>query len=122
MGFVLWLEVRKMPEKAKRIFQQSESEQAEIIIPGIVFAELAYLSEADRIDTNIKVARTALEKHSTIKEHPMSLTSVEQAFVIDDMPELHDKLVAAEGKILNAPIITNDPAIQASTFVETIWK
>ena len=52
----------------------------------------------------------------------MAFKTVEEAFILDDIPELHDRLIAAEGKILNYSVVTNDPDIQASKFVETIWK
>lgn len=122
MAFVLWLEKRKMPKQIKEIFNQAENEQAEIILPAMVFAELAYLSEGGKIDTNLTQARSAFEKYPNITERSMTLTTVAEAFVIDDIPELHDKLIAADENTLNYSVITNDPDIQASRFVETIWK
>jgi len=122
MAFVLWLEKRKMPKKIKEIFHQAENQQTEIILPAMVFAELAYLSEGGKIDTNLTQTRSALEKYPNITERSMTLRTVAEAFVIDDIPELHDKLIAADGNTLNYSVITNDLDIQGSRFVETIWK
>jgi hypothetical protein len=44
------------------------------------------------------------------------------AFEIDDIPELHDRLIAGSGKELNILIITNDPDINESQNVGVIWK
>ena len=41
--------------------------------------------------------------------------------IITDIPELHDRLIAATARIHNVELITNDPVIQASAFVRTIW-
>ena len=60
MAFILesFLEDRKMPEKIKEIsFNLAKNEKVEIYIPAIVFAyELAYLSEKNRINTNLTEA------------------------------------------------------------------
>ncbi|MBE2219938.1 MAG: hypothetical protein IAF02_00270 [Anaerolineae bacterium] len=45
-------------------------------------------------------------------------------FVIDTVGlvlQLHDRLIAATAKALDAKLITNDLKIQASSFVQTIW-
>ncbi|PSR06223.1 MAG: hypothetical protein BRD49_01615 [Bacteroidetes bacterium SW_10_40_5] len=68
MALVLWLEKRKMPKQVKEIFKQAEKKQAEIIVPAMVFAELAYLSEGGKIDTNLAKARSALVKYPDITE------------------------------------------------------
>lgn len=60
MAFILRLENRKSPEKIKKIFEQAEKGETEIIIPVMVFAELAYLSEGNKIDTNLKEAKKYL--------------------------------------------------------------
>ncbi len=121
MALILWLEKRKMPANVKKRFQQADQEQAEIIIPAIVFAELAYLSEKSRIDATLDDVQHLLRNNSFVSEHSISLDTVMQAFEIDDIPELHDRLIAASGKELSLPILTNDPDIQNSAFVNTIW-
>ncbi|HET8865549.1 MAG TPA: PIN domain-containing protein [Gracilimonas sp.] len=121
MALILWLEKRKMPANVKKTFQQVDREQAEVIIPAMVFAELAYLSEKSRIDTTIDEAQHLIKNNSSVFEHPISLETVTHAFEIDDIPELHDRLIATSGKELGLPILTNDPDIQNSTFVKTIW-
>jgi predicted nucleic acid-binding protein len=43
------------------------------------------------------------------------------AFEISDIPELHDRIIAATAIHRNAPLITNDPVIAASKFLKTLW-
>ena len=40
--------------------------------------------------------------------------------VINDIPERHDRLVAATARYLDAPIITNDLLIRNSQFVKIL--
>ncbi len=122
MALILRLERRKMPVNARNKFEQAEKGQVEILIPAIVFAELAYLSERNKIDINLADAKNYLDMYSFINEHSLTFESVKCAFLIDDIPELHDRLIAAAGKELNAEIITNDPVIEHSKHIRTIWK
>lgn len=122
MAFILRLEKRKMPKKVKEIFIQAEKGNVEIAIPAMVFAEVAYLSERNRIETTLGKTKNYLEKYPAITECPMSISTVQQAFEIDDIPELHDRLIAAAAKEFGIPILTNDPDIQNSKYVQVIWK
>jgi len=48
---------------------------------------------------------------------PLSLEILKTAAEITDIPELHDRLIAATARHLDIPIITNDPEILNSSFV-----
>lgn len=122
MALILALERRKMPKKVKAIYDEAKKGNVKIHVPSIVLAELAYLSEKSRIDTNIEEAKKLLNSCETILEMPLSMAIIETAFKIDDVPELHDRLIAGTAKEINAPLLTNDPDINNSSFVESIWK
>lgn len=51
---------------------------------------------------------------------PLSLEILKTASEIDDIPELHDRLIAATARYLDIPIITNDPVILESRFVKSL--
>ncbi|MFH1004899.1 MAG: PIN domain-containing protein [Bacteroidota bacterium] len=122
MAIVLRLEQRKMPNKIREKFEQAEKGHTEILIPSIVFAEIGYLSEKKKIDTDLQEVRKYLNTYKTINEYPLTFETVIKAFDISDIPELHDRLIAACGKELNIEIITNDPDMESSGYVKTIWK
>jgi predicted nucleic acid-binding protein len=121
MAIVLFLEKRKLPIQVKTIFEKSNAGDILILIPSMVLAEIAYLSEKNRIDLSI----TALESH--IKQHPnytiafMGVKEVKASFEITDIPELHDRIIAGTAKSLNTKILTNDPVIMTSKFIESLW-
>ncbi len=54
MALVLRLEKRKLSQNIKAIFESAENGKAEIIIPAMVLAEVGYLAEKGRIETNLK--------------------------------------------------------------------
>lgn len=122
MALILVLENRKMPKKVKAIYEEAFKGTVKILIPSIVLAELAYLSEKQRIDTNISEVKKLLNSYDTIIEYPLSLRITETAFEINDIPELHDRLIAGTAKEIDIPLLTNDPDINSSSFVKSIWK
>ena len=121
MALILRLEKRKMPEQVKNMFLNAEKGKTKIKISVMVLAEIGYLSEKNRIDANLTDVENYINQFETISEYPISFSIIQHAFKIDDIPELHDRIIAATALTLDMPILTNDPIIQASNFVESLW-
>lgn len=121
MGLVLRIEKRKLSSTARNIFDAAEAGTAAIYVPGMVFAEMLYLSEKRRIGLSLQDIADFLKRFPNYKEFPTSFAVIQSTAAIDDIPELHDRLIAATARLLNVPLITNDPIIQASTFLHTVW-
>lgn len=49
------------------------------------------------------------------------MDTVIHSFEIDDIPELHDRLIAGSAKEKGYAVITNDPVIQSSKYVKSVW-
>jgi len=121
MGLVLRLEQRRLPPPVKAIFDAVESGNATVYVPTMVFAEILYLAEKQRISLSLHAVAEHLEQFQHYREYPMSLAVIQAAAYITDVPELHDRLIAGTARFLHLDLITNDPTIQASTFVRTVW-
>ncbi|WP_420629650.1 PIN domain-containing protein [Candidatus Leptofilum sp.] len=121
VGLVLYLEKRRLGANAQAALQQAEAQQATIFIPAMVFAEILYLSEKKRIALTFKELFAFLDVQSSFVELPLDQCVIQAAYEIKDIPELHDRLIAASAKVKAHPLITNDVTIQNSTFVTTIW-
>jgi len=121
MALILRLEKRKLSPKVRSVFEDAEKGESAIIIPAMVLAELGYLSEKGRIETNLKEVREYCSKHSTIIIEPITEEVIEKTFEIDDIPELHDRIIAGTALKNNLKLITNDPVITKSKFITVIW-
>lgn len=121
VGLVVYLEKRKLGATAKQIFDSAELGKTTIYIPGMAFAEVLYLSEKKRISVNLSDVFGLLQKFPNFKEFPLNSDVIKAADRINDIPELHDRIIAATGKLLNLELITTDPKIQQSAFVKTVW-
>ncbi len=121
MAVVLRLEKRKVSMQVKEIFASAEAGHVELFVPAMVLAEIGYLSEKKRIDTSLDAAMSYAEECDTISMEPITAQIVVRAFEISDIPELHDRIIAATAICRNALLITNDPVIAASKFIRTLW-
>jgi len=121
MGLVLRIERRRLGGKAKTLFEAAEAGTAIVHVPALVLAEILYLSEKRRIAISPRSVVSYFEQFPNYKESPMSFVVIQPAAEITDIPELHDRLIADTARVLNLSLITNDPIIQASAFVRTVW-
>ena len=100
-------------------FQAADRGEGAIIIPAIVLMEVLYLFEKNRIPVGLLQTEDLMESENYQFE-PLSLEILKAGSEITDIPELHDRLIAATARHLGLPIITNDPDICASAFVTTV--
>ena len=121
MALILWLERRKLPQTIKTVFQRMEQGNAVIYVPTMTLAEILYLSEKQRISLTIEDTIRYIENQSSCKEYAMNIAVIQATAEITDIPELHDRLIAATARVLDAVLMTNDPVIQISGFVKTVW-
>ncbi|MBI5305546.1 MAG: PIN domain-containing protein [Chloroflexi bacterium] len=121
VALVLRLEERKMGANAESVFERVESSQATIYIPAMVLAEILYLSEKRRIVTSLDTVRDYMRRYPNCQEQPMNFAVMRSASEITDIPELHDRLIAATARSFDLELITDDSVIQASAYVKTIW-
>jgi predicted nucleic acid-binding protein len=97
-------------------FLDADQGENVIIIPAIVLMEVLYLFEKNRIQVDLFQAEELMQSENYHFE-PLGLEILKVASKITDIPELHDRLIAATARYLDLPIITNDPAIMRSSFV-----
>ena len=121
MALVLRLEQRKLPQHVRNVFSETEQGECQIVIPAMVFAEIGYLSERGRIELTLDDARMYCTQHPTITESALTQAIVAHSFTIDDIPELHDRLIAGTASYQQIPLLTNDPVITQSQHLTVIW-
>jgi predicted nucleic acid-binding protein len=110
---------RVINDRSHQAFLSADKAQSTIIIPAIVLMEVLYLFEKSRIDISLFQTEDLL-KSQNYQFEPLSLEILKTASEITDIPELHDRLIAATARYLDIPLITNDPVIRASEFVDTL--
>lgn len=106
-------------EQSHKAYQAADKGDATIIIPAIVLMEMLYLFEKNRINVGL-LQTEELFKSRNYQFEPLSFDIIKSASTITDIPELHDRLIAATAKYLELPLISNDPEIRDSEHVEVL--
>lgn len=121
MAVVLDSEARRMPETVKAIFQAARDAEIKIGVSAMTLAEIGYLFEKKRISLSVGVLVAAAEQKGLVLL-PVGTAIAQAAFQITDIPELHDRLIAATAGYYGVPLLTNDPISRASTAGPTRWE
>jgi PIN domain nuclease of toxin-antitoxin system len=121
MAVVLHLEKRRLPQRVRSLFEDAEKGNRKLYIPAMVLAEIGYLSERGRIDVSLKDVIHYGTTHPTIEVLPITAEVMIRTFEIDDIPELHDRIIAGTALRKKLMLITNDPVISRSQYVTAIW-
>lgn len=120
MALVKFMMGKKVINKASHeAFKSAEKGKGVIIIPAIVLMEILYLFEKNRIPVSLLQTENLIESDNYQFE-PLSLEILKTGSEITDIPELHDRLIAATARHLGLPIITNDPDISSSKFLTVL--
>jgi len=112
--------VKVINENIDLILKKTDEGENIIIIPSVVMFEIGYLHEKKKIPISIVEVEKIINNSINYVEEKLSINIIKSAFEITDIPELHDKLIAGTARYLNLPLITNDPVILKSSFVECV--
>ena len=92
-----------------------------IYIPAIVIAELYYLNEKKGPPLNFrtKYARLAQSKQFVLlPSYPAHTLDFDACSAV---PEMHDRMIAADARRTKATLLTRDAQITSSGVVATAW-
>jgi len=101
-------------------FRSAEVGESIIFIPTIALAECLYLVENEKIEMDFGdlLGRIEISRNFI----PTSFNfQVMKLLPEIKLRELHDRIIVATAKILNAKLITKDRVIRESGIVETVW-
>ncbi len=114
----------RLSATAKAFIDQAALDRRSIEISPISLAEIVYLVEKNRIPTSALEdleAALANENH-VFKEAPFTkeVVNVMHRVSREEVPDMPDRVVAANALYLGVPVISKDRRIQTSS-VQSIW-
>lgn len=120
LWWYLWSRDRLTPA-ASAVFRLAETGGATIVVPAIVVTELYFLSvKIGRRMTPSQILE-ALDRVGGITTSDLGRAQLERLDRLPEIPEMHDRLIAAESMALDAPLMTRDAVLAASSQIETVW-
>ena len=120
----LWWYLRdpgRLSAPASAVFRLAETGNATMVVPAIVVAEVHYLSAKLGHALSPTTLFDAFDAVGNIETSELGRAQLELLDRITDVPEMHDRLIAAEAAVLGAPVVTRDPVLAASAQIETVW-
>ena len=111
----------KIGKNAKKIFDRAENGEDIIVVPTIVLAECLHILEKKDMINEFKNILQKVEMGWNYTPMPFDMAIIKNIINMKKLNELHDKIIAASAKVLNADLITKDDEIKKSGYVKTIW-
>lgn len=111
----------RLGAQARAAFKDAEAGRATIVVPVIVLAEIAWLSERGRIALNPAEVIAALQTHSAYQVAPLDADRIVAFLALRSVPEMHDRIIACEAKLRAATLITRDQALTSAGVVPVVW-
>ena len=120
----LWWYFRS-PERlsvaASAVFRLAETGNATVVVPAIVVAEFYYLSVKLGRPLGASALLETLDSVGGIGLSDLGRAQLGRLDRFPEIPEMHDRLIAAEADALGAAVVTRDEALATSERVPTVW-
>lgn len=115
-----------LPPAADRVFSDAERGGARLFLPEIALGEFLYIALRGRIRVpNVRGVLDEVVGQIRASSY-LTLSSLTPAawdvFLELDLPELHDRMIAADARQRGLPLVTNDAAFGRVAGLRTIWR
>ena len=115
-----------LPTAAERVFTDAEEGRSHLYLPEIALGEFIYTALRGRLrvrNPDWVVSELLDQIRGSGYLHLSSLgPSGWGVFLRLEVPELHDRMIAADALSRGLPVVTNDPELQTVSGLRTIWK
>ena len=114
-------EPSKLSPSADAVFRLAYAGGARILVPAIVISELYYLTRKIGAVQSPSDLLAGINSSLEFVFLELGQADLENLEKVDDVPEMHDRLICAAALAHGAAIITRDETLRNSAAVQTIW-
>ena len=121
---ILWWYLKsphRLSATVAAILQSAAMGNAVIVVPAIVAAEFYFLSVKENLPTPPNALLQDLASVLSIELSDLGIGQLALLERLPEIPDIHDRLIAAEALYRKAPLLTQDRLLRASTQLETVW-
>jgi PIN domain nuclease of toxin-antitoxin system len=111
----------RISQKVKGIFEKCEKGEGIIFIPSIVIAECLSIFDKKKVSFDFKTLFTHIRSSENYVIIPLDQKILLQMIETKEVAELHDKIIVATAKLLNAPLITKDTFLHRLDNIKVVW-
>ncbi len=111
----------RLSTAAAAFFRLAETGAATLIVPAIVVAESYFLSVKLGQPLGASALLNALAGVRDVELSELGREQLDLLERLPEIPEMHDRLIAADSLIYDAPLVTRDAILTASPQIDTVW-
>jgi PIN domain nuclease of toxin-antitoxin system len=111
----------KLSKAALEIFRACDKGNEIVVVPSIVLLECMYVCEKKRIDFEFREIIRKIQGTVNYPVYPPDEEVILECQNMDKIVEVHDRIIVATAKLLDAKLITKDANITDSEIVNTVW-
>ncbi len=106
---------------AKTIFEKAEQGETTIIITTISLLELLFICKKKNSLLQFKTILQKLNEAISYTIYDLDFQIVMACTELDNIPEIHDRVITATAALTGATVITKDEDIRKSGYVPILW-
>jgi len=111
----------RIGKKAAKAFDTCEQGNAIMVIPSIVLAEALSIFDKKRVTFDFRKLFQQVHDSENFVIMALDFPVLETMVTLKDVPELHDKIIAATARHLDLPLLTIDKTLSKVASIKTIW-
>ena len=109
----------RLGKNARKILDDADLGGTEIVVPTIVLAEALYISR--KVNVRFDDMMDSIQNARNYSAYPLGVNIVSTMRKLGTEYSIHDAVIVATAKILDAPVITRDEAIRRIGDVKVVW-
>ncbi len=106
---------------AKEIFEKAEKGEVTLVITTISLLELLFICKKKNSILQFKEIIHKLSISINYVIYDLDLQVVMACIDLNNIDEMHDRIITATSRLMGAPIITCDRSIRESGYVKVLW-
>lgn len=120
---LLWhlIDSPKLSQRAKEALIQIEKDEAKMLIPAIVLAEVIFIVERGRVQVDLDKLFTYIKEAPNLEVIPLGLEQILLLKEMTQIPGMHDRMIVCDAMLRKAKLLTADVQIQRAGAVEVVW-
>ena len=111
----------RLGEEAKRVFLKADKGETRVVVPSIVLLEALHICEKHRAELKFTKVLEKVREAANYQIYPVDFMVVEECCKLGRGLGLHDRVIVAIARLLNAKVLTKDKDIENSGLVEIVW-
>ena len=116
---LIWYIENKLPRRIERILESAEKGESTIFVPTIVLAECLNIVNNDKIDLDFPSLLNRIKMEKKFIPANLDMEILRLLPIMEG--EIHDRIIVATTKMLNATLITKDREVKRAGIIQVVW-